>query len=355
MTGANLLSSAAMKRSDFSFDLPAGLIAQTPTPGRSASRLLVTPPQGDFEDRKFSDLPDYLSAGDVLVVNDTRVLPARFYGKKDSGGRVEFLLERVEQDNVFLAQTRSSKKLKENALVSLDRGTAVRFLGRQGPFSRFRLLADQPLETLLETIGHMPLPPYIRRQDERADQSRYQTVYAEQPGAVAAPTAGLHFDQALLARIQAAGVDVASVTLHVGAGTFKPVLVDDIRQHKMHTERFSLSQQSADRIHAARERGGRIVAVGTTTVRVLESAMQRKGELRACSGETDIFIYPGYRFSSVDVLLTNFHLPESTLLMMVCAFAGMDRVLAAYEHAVRERYRFFSYGDAMLLYHREAP
>ena len=344
-----------MKRSDFSFDLPADLIAQTPAPSRSASRLLVTPPQGELEDRQFSDLPDYLGEGDLLVVNDTRVLPARFYGQKQSGGKVEFLLERVEGDHVFLAQTRTSKKLKENAVVTLEGGATVRFLGREGPFSRFRLLSEQPLETLLEAIGHMPLPPYIRREDVLADQSRYQTVYAERPGAVAAPTAGLHFDKSLLARIRGMGMETASVTLHVGAGTFKPVLVEDIREHQMHAERFSLPQQTADRIRATRERGGRIIAVGTTTVRVLESVMQSEGEIRACRGETRIFIYPGYRFSAVDVLVTNFHLPESTLLMMVCAFAGTERVLAAYEHAVRQNYRFFSYGDAMLLYHGETP
>ena len=343
-----------MRRTDFSFDLPDDLIAQAPASERTASRLLVVPERGDFLDKQFGDVLDWLEPGDLLVVNNTRVLPARFFGRKSTGGKVEFLLERVQDDGVFIAQTRTSKKLRDGALVTLDGGYAVRMLGRQGPFARLQLESDEPLEAVLETIGHMPLPPYIQREDALADKTRYQTVYAESPGAVAAPTAGLHFDDALLARIRAKGVETASVTLHVGAGTFKPVLVDDIREHQMHLERFSLGEEAARGLRAVRERGGRIVAVGTTTVRVLESVMQREGELRACSGETDIFIYPGYRFSAVDMLITNFHLPESTLLMMVCAFAGQDRVLAAYEHAVRERYRFFSYGDAMLLFHQES-
>lgn len=341
-----------MKRADFSFDLPDELIAQTPAPKRGGSRLLVAPPaQGEFLDYQFGDVLDFLREGDLLVVNNTRVLPARFFGKKVTGGRVEFLLERLESDGVFLAQTRTSKKLKADAVVTLDGGLSVRMLGREGPFSRFRLESDELLEDVLESIGHMPLPPYIQREDALADKERYQTVYADQPGAVAAPTAGLHFDDELLSRIRRKGVDIASVTLHVGAGTFKPVLVDDIREHKMHSERFSVSEQTAGKMRSAGARGGRVFAVGTTTVRVLESVMLREGEMRASSGETDIFIYPGYHFSAVDALVTNFHLPESTLLMMVCAFAGQSRVLAAYEHAVRERYRFFSYGDAMLLFH----
>jgi len=339
-----------VKKSDFHFDLPEALIAQAPLPERSASRLLVVPP-GDaaFADRQVRDLPEWLAPGDLLVFNDTRVIPARLFGQKETGGRVEILIERLLPDNEARAQVGASKSPRPGSRIALDAGGEAEVLGRDGEFYRLRFHVPTALESWLPQAGRLPLPPYIQREAGVDDDERYQTVFARKPGAVAAPTAGLHFDEPLLAALRERGVEFGHVTLHVGAGTFQPVRVDDIRQHQMHSEWLNVGAALIERIHATRARGGRVIAVGTTVVRALESAM-RDGELRPFAGETRIFIFPGYRIRSVDAMITNFHLPESTLLMLVSAFAGKERVFAAYEHAVRERYRFFSYGDAMLLF-----
>lgn len=339
-----------MKKSDFHFDLPEALIAQAPLPERSASRLLVVPP-GDaaFADRQVRDLPEWLAPGDLLVFNDTRVIPARLFGQKETGGRVEILIERLLPDNEARAQVGASKSPKPGSRIALDAGGEAEVLDRDGEFYRLRFHVPAALESWLLQAGRLPLPPYIQREAGKDDDERYQTVFAREPGAVAAPTAGLHFDEPLLAALHERGVEFGHVTLHVGAGTFQPVRVDDIRQHQMHSEWLNVGAALIERIQATRARGGRVIAVGTTVVRALESAM-RDGQLQPFAGETRIFIFPGYRIRSVDAMITNFHLPESTLLMLVSAFAGKERVFAAYEHAVRERYRFFSYGDAMLLF-----
>lgn len=338
-----------MKKSDFRFDLPAELIAQEPLAERSASRLLVLDAQaGTRVDRRLSELPDLLAPGDLLVFNDTRVLPARLHGRKASGGAVEILLERVTGAHEAIAQMRASKKPKEGGTIELADGSTAEVLGREGEFFRLRFAADEPLEKRLLRLGRMPLPPYIEREAGRADEARYQTVFAREPGAVAAPTAGLHFDAPLLDRLAARGIEVGHITLHVGAGTFQPMRAERLEDHVMHREWLNVGAELVDKVRRTRARGGRVVAVGTTVVRALESAT-RDGVLEPFAGETQIFIFPGYRFSSVDGLLTNFHLSESTLLMLVCAFAGRDFVLDAYRHAVEQRYRFFSYGDAMLV------
>ncbi|MEA1082272.1 tRNA preQ1(34) S-adenosylmethionine ribosyltransferase-isomerase QueA [Marinobacter qingdaonensis] len=338
-----------MNVSDFYFDLPDELIARYPLSERTASRLLcLDGMSGQTHHRQFSDLPDLLQPGDLLVFNDTRVIPARLFGKKETGGQVEVLVERVTGEHEFLAHVRASKALKEGQRVYLEDGTAVRMLGRNDALFRLACESDEPVLEVLERIGHMPLPPYVDRPDESADRERYQTVYAREAGAVAAPTAGLHFDEALLEQVRAMGVETSFVTLHVGAGTFQPVRVDRIEDHVMHSEVVQVRQDTVDAVERTRARGGRVIAVGTTSVRSLESA-SRGGRLRAFQGETDIFISPGYRFETVDVLITNFHLPESTLIMLVSAFAGYDNVMQAYKEAVAERYRFFSYGDAMFI------
>jgi S-adenosylmethionine:tRNA ribosyltransferase-isomerase len=338
-----------MKKSDFHFDLPPELVAQVPLAERSASRMLVLPPSpAACEDRLVRDLPDYLRAGDLLVFNDTRVIPARLFGHKDTGGRVEILLERIAPGRELRAQVGASKSPKPASTIRLDDGTPLTVLGREGEFYRLRFEGEEPVERILERAGRMPLPPYIQRDAAASDAERYQTVFAREPGAVAAPTAGLHFDDALLDALRAKGVEFGHVTLHVGAGTFQPMRADDVRDHVMHSEWLNVGASLCAQVARTRARGGRVVAVGTTVVRSLETAM-RDGELRPFAGETRIFIFPGYRIRSVDLLLTNFHLPESTLLMLVSAFAGRDRVLAAYRHAVEQRYRFFSYGDAMLI------
>ena len=339
-----------MKKSDFHYDLPPELIAQAPLPERSASRLLVVP-TGDaaYADRQVRDLPEYLRAGDLLVFNDTRVIPARLHGHKDSGGRVEILLERITGAHEALAQVGASKTPKAGGRIVLDEGTAVTVLGREGEFFRLRFETAEPLEALLQRAGRMPLPPYIQREAGAADAERYQTLFAREPGAVAAPTAGLHFDEPLLAALRGKGVAFGHVTLHVGAGTFQPMRADSVHDHVMHSEWRNVGAELCAQVARTRAAGGRVVAVGTTVVRALESAM-RDGELRPFAGDTRIFIFPGHPVRSVDALLTNFHLPESTLMMLVSAFAGRERILAAYAHAVRERYRFFSYGDAMLLF-----
>lgn len=339
-----------MKKSDFHYELPPELIAQAPLPERSASRLLVVPPgEAAFEDRHVRDLPALLRAGDLLVFNDTRVIPARLFGQKESGGRVEILIERLLPDNAARAQIGASKSPKPGSRIVLDAGGEAEVLDREGEFYRLRFHVPDALENWLLHAGRLPLPPYIQREPGTDDDERYQTVFAKEMGAVAAPTAGLHFDDALLQRLRDAGVEFGHVTLHVGAGTFQPVRVENIHEHRMHSEWLNVGAELVQQVRHARANGGRVVAVGTTVLRALESAM-KDGELHPFAGETQIFIFPGYRIRSVDALVTNFHLPESTLLMLVSAFAGRERIFAAYAHAVREKYRFFSYGDAMLLF-----
>ena len=339
-----------MKKSDFHFDLPPELIAQAPLAERSASRMLLVPPApAAFADLGVRDLPAQLRAGDLLVFNDTRVLPARLFGQKESGGRVEILLERVLGTHSVRAQIGASKSPKPAGRITLDDGTPLTVLAREGEFYDLRFETDEPMERILLRAGRMPLPPYITRAPDADDAHRYQTVFARTPGAVAAPTAGLHFDETLLAALSARGVEFGHVTLHVGAGTFQPMRAESVHDHVMHREWLNVGAELCEHIARTRARGGRVVAVGTTVVRALETAM-RDGEVRPFAGETQIFIFPGYRIRSIDLLLTNFHLPESTLLMLVSAFAGRERVLAAYAHAVREKYRFFSYGDAMLVH-----
>ena len=337
-----------MKRSDFHFDLPPELIAQEPLDRRSDSRLLLLPRfEGEAADRRFRELPDLLRAGDLLVFNNTRVIPARLYGRKETGGRVEVMVERLLSDSECLAQLRVSKPLREGGLICFEDGSGLVMTGREDAF--FRLEAPGGgLSALLEKLGHTPLPPYITREDTAADRERYQTVYANTPGAVAAPTAGLHFDTGTLDALAARGVQRAEVTLHVGAGTFQPVRCEDIEEHRMHAEYLEVSEAVCAAVAETRARDGRVIAVGTTAVRSLETAAAG-GTLRPFAGDSRIFIYPGHEFRVVDGLLTNFHLPESTLIMLVSALAGRERVLEAYRHAVESRYRFFSYGDAMLV------
>lgn len=331
---------------DFDYALPPELIAQAPLPRRSASRLLVV--GGEHRaDRGFIDLPQWLRAGDLLVMNDSRVLHARLLGRKQSGGQVEILVERLLDRSAVLAQVRSSKPPRPGSRLRLEDALDVEVLGRDGEFYRLRFPGDAA--ELVERHGRLPLPPYIERAADAPDELRYQTVYAREKGSVAAPTAGLHFDRDLLARLSAMGVALVYVTLHVGAGTFQPVRVSDLAQHRMHTERYLLPQATADAIAAAKARGGRVVAVGTTSLRVLESAAL-DGDLKVGAGETALFVTPGFEFRVADMLITNFHLPKSTLLMLVSAFAGLDEIRAAYAHAIAARYRFFSYGDAMLLH-----
>ncbi|WP_275099514.1 tRNA preQ1(34) S-adenosylmethionine ribosyltransferase-isomerase QueA [Sedimenticola hydrogenitrophicus] len=343
-----------MQRSDFHYDLPDELIAQFPTGNRQDSRLLHLP-GGDAApvDRLFVDLPSLLQAGDLLVFNDTRVMRARLFGRKASGGRVELLIERVLEPGLGLAHIRASKSSKAGSRILLEGGGELEVRGRQEDL--FVIAShDADLHELMRRSGHMPLPPYICRDDEALDEERYQTVYSDREGAVAAPTAGLHFDHDMLQRLDAMGIERACVTLHVGAGTFRPVRVDRLEEHVMHSEYAEVSPEVCARVRAARARGNRVVAVGTTSVRSLESA-SREGEIQPFYGDTRLFITPGYRFRSVDALVTNFHLPESTLLMLVAAFSGYERIMAAYRHAVARRYRFFSYGDAMFLERLTGP
>jgi len=349
LAGRHAACDRPVKKSDFHFDLPQRLIAQAPLAERSASRMLVLDvPAGRWIDSRVRALPEFLRAGDLLVFNDTRVLPARLFGRKPTGGAAEILLERVTGAHEARAQLRVSKKPAPGSHIQLEDGTRVRVLGREDEFFVLRFETDEPLEKLLLRVGHMPLPPYIERGDSAEDAERYQTVYAREPGAVAAPTAGLHFDQQLLEALAAHGVDSGYVTLHVGAGTFQPMRAEKVEDHHMHREWLNVGAGLVDKIRRTRAAGGRVVAVGTTVVRALESALV-DGELHPFAGETQIFIYPGYRITSVDALLTNFHLPESTLLMLVSAMAGREFMLDAYRHAVQAEYRFFSYGDAMLI------
>ncbi len=336
-----------MRTDDFDFILPERLIAQHPPAQRGASRLLQVGKTG-LQDSQFADLHGLVRENDLLVLNDTRVLKARLFGEKESGGKIEVLIERVLGEHEALAQVRASKTPKPGSQFLLADAIRVTVLGRKGEFFHLRFEGQEAVETLLERHGHLPLPPYITHAAGAEDETRYQTVFAREPGAVAAPTAGLHFGETMLQTLRDKKVDIAYVTLHVGAGTFKPVRAENIEEHVMHSERYTIPQATVDAIAQARARGGRVIAVGTTSLRALESAAA-VGELAAGSGETRIFITPGYRFKVVDVLLTNFHLPRSTLLMLVCAFGGMDKMLAAYRHAVEQEYRFFSYGDAMLI------
>lgn len=339
-----------MHLSDFDFDLPENLIAQHPPEDRSGGRLLVLDNSAaEPAHRQVTDLPGLLRDGDLLVLNNTRVYPARLFGQKSTGGRVELLVERVVNDNSALCLCRASKSPREGAEIVLTSGHHAVVVGRHDDLFELEFSLDQPLLEYLEVNGDLPLPPYIQREVGAQDKNRYQTVYASQTGAIAAPTAGLHFDEALLRACRDVGVSTAFITLHVGAGTFQPVRVDDIAQHRMHAEHVIVDEALCEQVEQTRSRGGRVIAVGTTAVRALESAAAT-GEMAAFRGDTRLFLKPGDQFNVVDGLLTNFHLPRSTLLMLVCAFAGQDRMLAAYREAVEQKYRFFSYGDAMLVF-----
>lgn len=343
-----------MRKQDFHFDLPKELIASSPTAERSASRLLeLDGSSGTITDRQFTDIEQLLGAGDLLVFNNTQVIPARLFGKKPTGGKVEILLERLTCDTEAVAQIRSNRSPKAGSqIIVVDgNGEATDYLievtGREGQFFTIRF-ANASAAAVMEDCGHMPLPPYIEREDEPQDFERYQTVYAEKPGAVAAPTAGLHFDEPLLKRLAAKGVQFAYVTLHVGAGTYQPVKVDDLSEHVMHKEWLEVSPETVAAVQKTKAAGGNVVAVGTTAVRSLETAAA-SGEIKPYRGDTQLFINPGYQFNAIDVMVTNFHLPESTLIMLVSAFAGKHFVMNAYQHAIDQRYRFFSYGDAMFV------
>jgi len=348
-----------MKLSDFQYNLPEELIAHYPEPERSSSRLLhLSRATGAVAHHHFYELTDFLQADDLLVFNNTRVIAARLLGHKASGGRIEVLIERVLNEHEALAQIRSSKSPKPGTKLTFDGNDSseqlsAEVLGRQGDFFRLRFFGEQSLLLALEKFGHMPLPPYIKRPDEDKDRERYQTVYSSQPGAVAAPTAGLHFDQALLDALAVKGVDQGFITLHVGSGTFQPVRVENVLEHPMHSEVIDVPQSVCAQVQACKARGGRVIAVGTTSVRSLESAARETGScaqnLQPYQGETSIFIYPGFEFQVVDAMITNFHLSESTLMMLVSAFASRENIMAAYQRAIEARYRFFSYGDAMLI------
>ncbi|QOL25443.1 tRNA preQ1(34) S-adenosylmethionine ribosyltransferase-isomerase QueA [Thalassotalea sp. LPB0316] len=343
-----------MRVADFSFDLPEHLIARYPKEQRTASRLMVlNGNSGAIAHQQFPDILEHLNAGDLLVFNNTRVIPARMFGQKATGGKLEVLVERILDEHRVLAHIRCSKSPKPGSEIILEGEVSATMVERHDALFELKFAGDENVLNILERIGHMPLPPYIDRPDEDSDKERYQTVYSEKPGAVAAPTAGLHFDDALLEKIKAKGVELAFVTLHVGAGTFQTVKVDEVKDHVMHAEYVEVSEEVVNQIANTKARGGRIVAVGTTSVRSLESAAmaakQAGTELKPYYQDTSIFITPGYEWQLVDALITNFHLSESTLLMLVSAFAGYDHIMAAYKEAVAEQYRFFSYGDAMFL------
>ena len=342
-----------MRTSDFKFDLPEELIAQHPCENRTDSRLLHLKRDkhsgSTNQHLQFKDFPDLINPDDLLVFNDTRVIPARLYGSKPTGGKVEILIERIIDSNHALAHVRASKTPKQGSIITIDNTDyELQVDGRQNDLFLLSSNDEISIPAIMEQKGHMPLPPYISRDDNAVDFERYQTVYAKTPGAVAAPTAGLHFDDSILQCLKDKGVETTYVTLHVGAGTFKPVKAENIEDHHMHSETIEVSQTVVDRCRATREKGGRIIAIGTTSVRALETASS-KGQLEPYCGETEIFIYPGYTFKTVDAIMTNFHLSESTLLMLVSAFAGRESVLSAYQEAIDKKYRFFSYGDAMLI------
>jgi len=340
-----------MRVTDFSFDLPDELIARYPMANRTSSRLLsLDGNTGQLADNQFTDILNMVNPGDLMVFNNTRVIPARLFGQKITGGKLEILVERMLDDKRILAHVRCSKSPKVDTIICLDGDYEMKMLGRHDALFELELQSDKTILEVLEEVGHMPLPPYIDRPDEDADKERYQTVYNQNPGAVAAPTAGLHFDDDLLKALSDKGVDTAFVTLHVGAGTFQPVKVDNILEHKMHSEWAEVSQEVVTKVAQTKANGNRVIAVGTTSVRSLESAAKAsEGELKAFCSDTDIFIYPGYEFKVVDAMVTNFHLPESTLIMLLSAFAGFDEVKNAYQHAIAQKYRFFSYGDAMFV------
>ncbi|MDF2178903.1 tRNA preQ1(34) S-adenosylmethionine ribosyltransferase-isomerase QueA [Aliiglaciecola sp. CAU 1673] len=341
-----------MKVSDFRFELPDELIARYPQAKRSASRLLhLNGKSGALDHRQFPDIVDLLNPGDLLVFNNTRVIPARLLGQKESGGKVEVLVERILDEHRVLAHVRASKAPKPGTVLVLEQEVRAEMIGRKDALFELKFLNAEPVLALLEQYGHMPLPPYIDRPDEASDRERYQTVYNEKPGAVAAPTAGLHFDDDILERLARKGVHTAFVTLHVGAGTFQPVRVDNVLEHQMHSEYAEVPQEVVDAVVATKQAGKRVVAVGTTSVRSLESAAKAAGDklIDTFFDDTDIFIYPGFHFKVVDAMITNFHLPESTLIMLVSAFAGKDNIMKAYQQAIDTRYRFFSYGDAMFI------
>ncbi len=344
-----------LKRQDFNFDLPEALIAQQPTKDRLGSRLLVVDEQGQCHDKKFPDLIDFITENDCLIFNNTKVIPARLFGKKLTGGTIELLIERVLDEHTVLSQIRSSNAPTIGAKLRIADAFEVEVIARDEGLFELKVLSDEGALNLIEAHGHIPLPPYIQREETINDKDRYQTVYSSVPGAVAAPTAGLHFDEAFLEKIQQKGAKLGYVTLHVGAGTFKPVQVDDISKHRMHSEVIEVLPETVELIRQTKAKGGRVIAVGTTSVRSLESAawLSDSGELEPYQGETDIFITPGTKFKVIDVLLTNFHLPESTLIMLVAAFTGYDDTMNAYRHAVEKKYRFFSYGDAMLIHKKE--
>lgn len=334
---------------DFDFNLPENLIAQFPLENRTASRLLKVDATGsDISHGQFSDITDWLQKGDLLVFNNTRVIPARLFGQKASGGKVEMLFERLVSDQVCLSHVRSSRSPKVGTRLIMEPGIEVEVTGREDALFELTLVSASSWVSVLEAHGHMPLPPYMQREDDASDRERYQTVYAEHIGAVAAPTAGLHFDNNILEQLSAKGVEKAFVTLHVGAGTFQPVKVDKIEDHVMHQEWLEVTEQVVKKVQETKARGGRVFAVGTTSVRSLETAA-KEGELAPFAGDTDIFIYPGYQFKVIDGLITNFHLPKSTLIMLVSALAGKDLIMRAYETAIEEQYRFYSYGDAMFI------
>lgn len=338
-----------MLLNDYHYNLPPELIAHYPMPQRTASRLLcLNGNTGEINHRQFNQVLELIEAGDLLIMNNTKVIPARLFGQKASGGKVEILIERLLSENKVLAHVRASKSPKLGTLIYLENNIAIEMLGRQGDLFELQFLSNESVLTILNKIGHIPLPPYIERSDDINDKERYQTVYAQQPGAVAAPTAGLHFDENLLQQLKTNGVQTAFVTLHVGAGTFQPVRVQNIAEHVMHAEYIEVSANVCELIQQTKQRGKRVIAVGTTSVRCLETAALN-GEIKPFQGDTRIFIYPGFEFKCVDALITNFHLPESTLLMLVSAFAGYDNIMQAYRIAVAEKYRFFSYGDAMWL------
>ncbi|WP_415899281.1 tRNA preQ1(34) S-adenosylmethionine ribosyltransferase-isomerase QueA [Neptuniibacter sp. QD48_11] len=338
-----------MQVKDFHFELPEELIASFPLEQRSASRLLsVNGDSGELNHGQFTDVLELIQPGDLMIFNDTRVIPARLFGTKESGGKVEVLVERVLDDKRALTHVRSSRSPKPGTKLILEGGIEAEMVTRHENLFELKFLIEGGLVQALEQHGHMPLPPYMKREDQLEDRERYQTVYNKKPGAVAAPTAGLHFDDALLAKLDEKGVKRAFVTLHVGAGTFQPVKVDNIDEHVMHSEYIEVSEEVCELVKQTRAEGGRVIAVGTTSVRSLESA-SRNGEIEPLFGDSDIFIFPGYEFKSVDAMITNFHLPESTLLMLVSAFSGYDNMMKAYKEAVEQKYRFFSYGDAMYL------
>jgi S-adenosylmethionine:tRNA ribosyltransferase-isomerase len=334
-----------MKLTDFDFELPKSLIAQNPPKNRTDSRLLV--PQSTIIDSVFHQIESFIKPGDLLVMNNTRVIPARLFGHKDSGGKVEIMIERLLNNRQVLAMVKASRAPQIDSFITLENGDKAQVVSKEDGFYTLDFLTDSLLD-LLDNVGHIPLPPYIERSDEQADLERYQTVFAKHEGAVAAPTAGLHFDDELLSSLKDKGISHCFVTLHVGAGTFQPVKVDEITDHKMHSEYFEIDQTTVDQINQTKKNGGRVIAVGTTAVRSIESAA-KSGKLKAVQEETDIFIYPGYEFKVVDMMITNFHLPKSSLLMLVSAFIGRERMMEIYQHAIKEKYRFFSYGDAMLL------